>query len=1006
MTVWVIKHSRAVETENKLLQALNKELINPDIKYKYLTYTCKSGGKPRIGSGNGIRVNQSTFKTGCPARIGLKYVKDTKKLVVSEVNLKHSHPVTANIKSCYPEGRRLDKEQSQTVENLLKAKVKPTMIRNLLAGQTSTKVTTRDIANARARMKKAALGGLTEEEKLLDVLQELVDEDPGANIHVGQDKEDNMEFLFFQTSEMKENMAKYPSVTIMDTTYKINKNQMPVVVFMVMDGHGAGRVGGYAFVANELKVTLKKVLECLKQSLGNDTVQKMKVVVVDKDYSEIGALREVFPHCSIQLCDFHVSKTFKKKTSELHEPPVVLEILTKLRYCTNNEKFEELVTEFKAVASDAMIKYFDENWLTISEGWSSRDRHDSLGNTTSNRVENHNGVIKLVLDQDNALWEAIKGLTDLFRNKQEDVMFRDTTESIKRQYIIGNTDPVLGKIVSEFTKFAANYMRDQYKLSEKVEESSIHDHQSTTTYCACVTRLSFRLPCRHIMHLRLKEGLPLYERGEIDPMWLQESVDVPVTQACSPGVVVAHRMPARIVPTNSQQRFTVAMDIAKKLCNVLAECGTSQYAHRHQQLKDLLEMWTKGKEIAILEVVAGSNGTHSVITNGAAQNLGQGDKIEIVIAEDEVVEEQVVQEQVVQEKAAEEQVVVQQTIEDQTMTDTAMMANRTVVQERADCFSSTVQENLNRLTETLPPLCKCRRPTKRLTVVKEGINKGRMFYCCNRPKEQQCGFFQWIGKIKVPRAISHNSVRNESVDLDDITSQQVTKVVTYATVHHNVGNQSVKKNDSSTLWEDNDGNDEMLSLLVDQIDEEESQSSQDQEVQNSNEPDKKNNEEFESDEESIEEIILEEEQEASSASLCIRNLVPTLKLPTTIRHKGRPRGLGKTTNYYQRKIKGKSQISCPSAKKEHQLLVRTNNSKEISSKDVYKKNPGLWEVKSQSNPNSVYSINVHQNTYSCSCPDRFRPCKHILKIQDMIANEMSGGIRFIFAIIMNGVNIL
>ena len=31
----------------------------------------------------------------------------------------------------------------------------------------------------------------------------------------------------------------------------------------------------------------------------------------------------------------------------------------------------------------------------------------------------------------------------------------------------------------------------------------------------------------------------------------------------------------------------------------------------------------------------------------------------------------------------------------------------------------------------------------RLTVQKEGPNKGRHFYGCPKPREQGCGFFQW-----------------------------------------------------------------------------------------------------------------------------------------------------------------------------------------------------------------------------------------------------------------------
>ena len=35
----------------------------------------------------------------------------------------------------------------------------------------------------------------------------------------------------------------------------------------------------------------------------------------------------------------------------------------------------------------------------------------------------------------------------------------------------------------------------------------------------------------------------------------------------------------------------------------------------------------------------------------------------------------------------------------------------------------------------------------RRTVQKEGPNKGRQFYTCSKPREDQCGFFEWADDI-------------------------------------------------------------------------------------------------------------------------------------------------------------------------------------------------------------------------------------------------------------------
>ena len=39
--------------------------------------------------------------------------------------------------------------------------------------------------------------------------------------------------------------------------------------------------------------------------------------------------------------------------------------------------------------------------------------------------------------------------------------------------------------------------------------------------------------------------------------------------------------------------------------------------------------------------------------------------------------------------------------------------------------------------------CNCGQPSAKRTVQKEGSNKGRQFYCCPKPRDEQCGFFQW-----------------------------------------------------------------------------------------------------------------------------------------------------------------------------------------------------------------------------------------------------------------------
>ncbi|XP_011755460.2 DNA topoisomerase 3-alpha isoform X1 [Macaca nemestrina] len=46
--------------------------------------------------------------------------------------------------------------------------------------------------------------------------------------------------------------------------------------------------------------------------------------------------------------------------------------------------------------------------------------------------------------------------------------------------------------------------------------------------------------------------------------------------------------------------------------------------------------------------------------------------------------------------------------------------------------------------------CLCSQPAVTRTVQKDGPNKGRQFHTCAKPREQQCGFFQWVDENTAP----------------------------------------------------------------------------------------------------------------------------------------------------------------------------------------------------------------------------------------------------------------
>lgn len=191
-------------------------------------------------------------------------------------------------------------------------------------------------------------------------------------------------------------MKQYGKIVLFDHTYKINKTRMPTALLMTMDGNGDGRVVGLAFLANERKENVGNTLDAFITTCGAEIIANIKTIIIDKDMSEIAAIKKKLPHVNTQLCDFHVENVFNGRTT--HEKAEVSSILKKLRFAETNDEFLKLVEDLREVASVKFMKYFTENWLNCPIAWAYRDKKNSinLGNTTNNRLESFNGKIKIV----------------------------------------------------------------------------------------------------------------------------------------------------------------------------------------------------------------------------------------------------------------------------------------------------------------------------------------------------------------------------------------------------------------------------------------------------------------------------------------------------------------------------------------------------------------------------------------------------------------------------------
>ncbi|KAK3929704.1 Protein FAR1-RELATED SEQUENCE 5 [Frankliniella fusca] len=393
-----------VKNANKDLPVDDPRRYPECLVYTNIVFTCKFGGKKRTGTGDGRRPMQCTYKVGCKAKLQL-IASRSGTLKVKVFHDEHeNHEISKAIYDSLPENRKLDKEGQEKAKLLFSGGCKPSVVRSLLRG------------TEKAKWKADDHGRTPEDERLIDVLSELTAEDPGAVISVTKSESGELQFIFLQTSEMRENVAKYGKVILIDHTYKINKNRMPVCVLMVMDGGGSGRAAGYAFVANEKMTTVHSVLEAFRESITEELAEKVRTLIVDKDPSEIGAIQAVFPNAAIQLCSFHVSKVLNEKSRK--ETPEVKSLIKQLR--------------------------------------------------------------STILNSHSTLAESITKILELTRSKDEAVLFGDITENVKETCLTNDSNPDLKCMLEDLTRYAAKMQIWEYKSDtdaseiEYYESSKIH----------------------------------------------------------------------------------------------------------------------------------------------------------------------------------------------------------------------------------------------------------------------------------------------------------------------------------------------------------------------------------------------------------------------------------------------------------------------------------------------------------------------------------------------------
>ncbi|GAU11480.1 hypothetical protein TSUD_344700 [Trifolium subterraneum] len=362
---------------------------------KYFILGCERGGVYKERKRKSKKEDTATRKTLCPFRLRGYYLA-SEQWSLSVVCGEHNHEMSKTLEGHLLVGR-LKPEEKECVRELTKNLVAPKNIMTMLKGRNpDSKTNMKQIYNARQRFKIDVRGELSELQHLLKCCE------THKYFHKCRTIGDSttIQDIFWAHPESIKLFNTFPTVLMMDSTYKTNKYKMPLFEIVGITSTEESYNVGFAYIANEKEDNFVWALETCKSLLiSKETFPK--VIVTDRDKSLMNAVAKVFPNSTALACRVHVYKNVKAKFKALckAKDQKMDQLLNTLKLqwnsivdSTSEESYTTAVVDFRKVFENFpnFVKYVETTVLDpvkekFVSAWTDSVMH--IDNTTTNRVE-------------------------------------------------------------------------------------------------------------------------------------------------------------------------------------------------------------------------------------------------------------------------------------------------------------------------------------------------------------------------------------------------------------------------------------------------------------------------------------------------------------------------------------------------------------------------------------------------------------------------------------------
>ena len=264
------------------------------------------------------REPRALTRCGCKAMLEIQRIPSTGQWFVNKFVDVHTHPLADPEQVVFMRSHRQlnDAQKAEAVEygigGLRTCEVVDVMVTQS-GGFDKAGFAPRDMYNFFARYKKKRILG-RDAEFVLNHMRAQVERDAEFFFKYTMDDEGHLRHLFWADSQSQIDYEALGDVVVFDSTYWVNRYNLPFVPFIGLNHHRSTVVFGVGIVSDETVETYEWLLQTFLEAMSN---KHPRSVITDGDAAMRKAIKKVLTTTDHRLCSWHIEQNMIRHLDRL-----------------------------------------------------------------------------------------------------------------------------------------------------------------------------------------------------------------------------------------------------------------------------------------------------------------------------------------------------------------------------------------------------------------------------------------------------------------------------------------------------------------------------------------------------------------------------------------------------------------------------------------------------------------------------------------------------------------